>query len=276
MAGLGSKLVEAQAVSLQIAGRTLLEDIQLSLTAGQFTILLGPNGAGKSSLLRLLCGEWQPSSGSILFGGLALNSWQSMALAKRRAVLSQSNQLTFPFTVREVVALGRLPYSQGRPSTKEKELIAQQLEVFDLTQIADRRFTKLSGGEKQRTHLARVTVQLAGGTPNQPTALFLDEPTNNLDPVHHFALLEYAREFAQQGHLIVCVLHDLNTAMRYADNAIMMHEGRIHAAGKPEAILNEANIRSVLGVDAKFMRSEDDNRILVDMLGKASQPEDNS
>ncbi|NBB80728.1 MAG: ATP-binding cassette domain-containing protein, partial [Verrucomicrobia bacterium] len=169
-------LLEARKVTVKAGDKPLISGVDCSLAHGRVDVLVGPNGAGKSTLLRTLTGETEPSDGSVLLEGRTLKSYGNADLARRRACLPQSSNLTFPFTIREVVAIGRYPY-HDTPAQQERVIDAALHEV-GLLERSHETYPHLSGGEKQRVHLARVLAQL-----EEPTGsvLLLDEPTASLD-----------------------------------------------------------------------------------------------
>ncbi|MFH1806686.1 MAG: heme ABC transporter ATP-binding protein [Pseudomonadota bacterium] len=212
----------------------LLADISLEVRPGEVLVVLGPNGAGKSTLLRLLAGEMAPTQGQVMLDQRPLSAWRAGELAQRRAVMPQASMLAFPFSVRDIVALGRAPYRRTSPRRLDQEMIDQALVMADLTAMANRAYPALSGGEKQRVHLARALVQL-WGLDMAPVAagaghrfLLLDEPTAGLDIAHQHALLDIARQQAMHyGVGVLAILHDFNQAALYADRVAILKAGRL-------------------------------------------------
>ncbi|TVR50773.1 MAG: heme ABC transporter ATP-binding protein [Puniceicoccaceae bacterium] len=229
---------------------TILHPIDAILPAGRLTALLGPNGAGKSTLLKLCAGELQPSSGHIDCFGRALADWNSGDLARRRAVLPQQSGLRFPFRVEEVVSLGRSPHPGRGRSREDSRHIAAVLSRVGLAGFEHRLYTSLSGGEQQRVHLARALVQIAGGKPAQ-CLLLLDEPTNNLDLAHQHSILKLARGLRDEGVSVLAVLHDLNLALTYADDALLLHQGRLQASGPITEVLCPYWIQRCFGLPVR-------------------------
>lgn len=229
-------------------GRRILEGISFQLNAGEVLAVLGTNGAGKSTLLASLTGELAPLSGSVELAGRALGSWSAQERARRMAVLPQSSSLAFPFSVAEVVAMGRLPHGTGRH--QDELIIDQALEATDVVQLRERSYLSLSGGERQRVHLARVLAQVWDA--EEQGCLLLDEPTASLDLAHQQLILQQARNMAARGLAVVVVLHDLNLAARYADRLLLLHEGRIGALGAPWDVLSAERIAEVFGVEVRI------------------------
>lgn len=251
-------------------GRKLLDGVSLTVQAGQLTAILGPNGAGKSTLLRVCSGDLAPEEGGARLDGVDLLSWPLDQIAKRRAVLPQLSGLEFPFTVREVVRLGRLPHGDA-DSGSGAALVERALTAMELGGLADRRYPLLSGGERQRTHAARVLAQL--GLEGRPGAwLLLDEPTSALDLVHQHRLMENVRAFVDGGGGAIAVLHDPNLAARYADRIALVSRGQVVAEGPPDRILDPDILGPVYGVRVDVVHLDGWDHPLV-VAGGRDRPE---
>ena len=222
----------------------ILDDISIDLSPGQWIGILGPNGAGKSTLLRIMAGVLPASTGVVRFAGKALEQWSNRERARQLAFLPQRTDLSFPFQVREVVALGRAPHLERWQSegVADEDFIQRAMQLTEVAQLADRQVTTLSGGEFQRVMLARALAQ-------NPAFLLLDEPTTSLDMRHQFALADILTSLVQQGVTVVSVLHDLNLAAAACDSLVLLHAGRVHAAGPPRGVLTVEAIRAVYEVD---------------------------
>ena len=230
-------------------GRRLVDDVTVGFPAGELAVLIGPNGAGKSTLLKLLSGEMRPDGGRVTIGGAALAAMKPSALALRRAVLPQASALAFPFTVREIAALGVAIPGLALSRAEAAAVVDRSLAAVDLTDRADRLHDALSGGERQRAHLARVLAQLwVGAIGRGPGVLMLDEPTAAQDLSHQLAVLDAARNHARAGGAAIVVLHDLNLAARYADRFVVVHEGRVAADGAPAAVVTRRLLADVFRV----------------------------
>lgn len=229
--------------------------------------ILGPNGAGKSTLLRLIAGTFRPHAGEITFNGRALAAIPARRLALERAVLSQNISMDADFSVAEVVCLGRTPHTLGARETRQDRHVCEwALGVVGMGGFVERRFGTLSGGEKQRVHLARVLAQLEGGTPAAaaqsgqaaPTPatsrwLLLDEPTSALDLRHQHDVLALTRRLSREaGFGVIAVLHDLNLALRYADSVLLLSDGRVAAAGPTRTALTCDLVNTVYGVRSRI------------------------
>jgi iron complex transport system ATP-binding protein len=244
-------MLTARSLTFSVAGKTLVDSVNLEVRAGEMVALLGPNGAGKSTLLKMLCGQSRPTSGSVLFENRELGQWPPRELARRRAVLPQSSAVPFEFTALEIVLLGRSPHGDASACG---DMARRAMEKTESLHLADRTVTTLSGGEMQRVQLARVLVQIGldGGAPR---CLMLDEPISNLDPAHQHSALQIARELAGDGAAVLVVLHDLNLAAQYATRLVLMKAGRIVTDGTPAEVLTEERIGEVFGVRATVVRN---------------------
>lgn len=243
-----SLLLEAESVSLRAGTKAVLDEMSASFARGQTVALVGPNGAGKSTLLRALAGELKPSSGHIRLLGRNLTSYSPRLLARHRAVLSQRNNIAFPFTVADVVRMGAIEQGASRTAT----LVEATLAEFDMIDLADRAITTLSGGEQQRAHFARVLVQLACGLEDGGAGfLLLDEPTAGLDLNHQLGMLKALGRRAERGVLVIAILHDLNLAALFAKRIIVLANGRIDSDGSPRDTITERMLSRVFKVDAK-------------------------
>lgn len=239
-------LLEAAKVSVRIRHATLLDNISVALRGGETAAIVGPNGAGKSTLLRTLSGDQRCSDGEIHLKGRPLISFAPRELAKHRAVLSQHVNVSFPFTVEDIIAMG----AGERSRAAAQPLIDAAIEELGLAPLRKRELPTLSGGEQQRAHFARVLVQLACGEQDHgPGVLLLDEPTSSLDLRHQIGLLEIAKRRAREGFAVVAVLHDLNLAVRFADRLIVLNGGHLHADGKTGETITAELIRDVFKVE---------------------------
>lgn len=253
--------LSARHLSLSLSGTPLLKEIDLDVEPGKITTILGPNGAGKTSLLRALIGELAPSTGSITLNGVPIKRVIPMQRARMLAVLPQHSLLNFPFTATEVVMLGRTPHETG--VVHDRQVVAEALQAVDADHLATRIYTQLSGGEKQRVHLARVLAQIWEATAGGDRYLVLDEPTSSFDLAHQQLTLEVVRALARKGVGILMVIHDLNLAARCADHMVLMHGGRIAVSGNPADVLRPETIKDVFQVNVSIGRHPGDDTPLV-------------
>jgi iron complex transport system ATP-binding protein len=244
-------MYEARGVSLTIRGKAILAPSDLAIAPGRVTVLVGPNGAGKSTLLKVLAGEIRPDGGSVRIGGTGLARLAAADLARRRAVLPQSAEVAFAFTVGEVVRIGIMP---GLARAAETAIVQRALAAVDLDDRAGQPCPTLSGGELQRAQLARVLAQLWSAGGGGPSYLLLDEPTASLDLAHQMLVLKIAREHAAAGGGVLAILHDLNLAALVADTIVVLSKGRIVAAGPPAEVVTREMIAEVYGISLAVER----------------------
>ncbi len=244
-------MLEARNLSVRLDGTPILRDLTFALRPGTWTGLVGPNGSGKTTLLRTLIGLL-PYEGTLRFDGPALRQWSARALAHRIAYLQQTPSLTFALSVRELVRLGRAPHKAWlEPHTaRDRRIVREALDQVDMASFAERSVLSLSGGELQRALLAQALAQEAD-------MLLLDEPTTHLDVRHQLALLHLMQTFVREGRTVLAVFHDLELAARYADTTLVLDEGRLAAAGPPQAVLTPDLLASVFRVEASVQFSED-------------------
>ncbi len=234
----------------------MLDDVSLDVNYGQILALVGPNGAGKSTLLAMMSGDLAPSSGTVELNGAPLDSYSAKELARQRSVLLQANMVSFAFTVHDVVLMGRTPWAKTSDEDTDEWLTSQAMQDADVEHLASRSFQALSGGEKARSSLARV---LAQDTP----IVLLDEPTASLDLRHQEDVMVVARRLANSGHAVVVVLHDLSLAGAWADEVVILSNGMLAHQGTPEAVITEATVKSVYGIDVHVLRDPNDRLIVV-------------
>lgn len=237
-------------VSLTLSGTPLLNAIDLDVLPGKIATVLGPNGAGKTTLLRVLVGELAPDSGSVCLNSKAIKDFSPMQRARTLAVLPQHSLLDFPFTAAEVVMLGRTPHDTG--IAHDLEIVGEALRSVDGDYLSERTYTQLSGGEKQRVHLARVLAQIWESSPDGERYLILDEPTSSFDLAHQHLTLEVVRNLARKGVGILMVVHDLNLAARCSDQMFLMQYGKIAVSGTPQQVLQRDIIARVFQVEANI------------------------
>jgi iron complex transport system ATP-binding protein len=239
-------MLQASSVSVVIGGATLVDAVDLSVNPGEMIAIVGPNGAGKSTLLRMLSGDITPTRGTVELKQRTLRAYPPRELARHRAMLSQHINVTFPFTVEEIVHMGAGDNSRATAVP----LVESALDEVGLRGFRHRQLPTLSGGEQQRAHFARVLVQLAcGEAQNGPGLLLLDEPTSSLDLRHQIDLVETARRRAQNGTAVIAILHDLNLAMRFADRLVLLHRGRLAVDGGRNEAMTAETIRTIFEVD---------------------------
>lgn len=257
-------MLAAEGITVRRGGRFVLSDVSCTVSPGEIVVVIGPNGAGKTTLLHAAAGTLRPDAGTISLDGRLLADWPRAALARRRAVLPQHAPLSFPFTVLEVVLLGRSPHRGHTGKRRDLRVVEAVMAETDLLAFADRRYTELSGGERQRVQLARVLAQIwPDGHHHEPSYLLLDEPTNNLDLRHQTAVLDAARHVARRGGGVLAILHDLNLAALYADRVYVIAEGAVFAVGPPDAVIDATTMEAAFGVPVRVMVHPDHGRPMV-------------
>ena len=249
-------LLTAQNLGVVLAGRTVLTDVSLSLSAGHLVALVGPNGAGKTTLLRALAGL-VPSTGAVHVRGDALASLPLRERAKRFGYLPQGHVVHWPLPARDIVALGRFPHGvtdPARMTAKDLDAVSHAMQAADVVEFAGRRVTELSGGERSRVALARV---LAVEAP----VILADEPIASLDPRHQIDVMKSLRTAADGGVLVIVVTHDLGLAARFADHVMVLSAGRLVSQGAPAAALSEQVMHNVFRISA--YRAEHQNEAVI-------------
>ncbi len=232
-------------------GGQRLVDISLEVQRGSSLAIIGPNGSGKTTLLRLAAGELTPDEGCVQACGLEAAGSPRRHLARRVAVVSAQTLVGFPYSVEEVVLMGRAPHVEGfrLESDHDLELARAAMEAMDVLALAERVFDSLSSGEKQRVAVARALTQ-------QPQLLLLDEPGAFLDIKHQVALYDLlSRRCLEEGLTVVSVLHDLNLAALYFERVAMLFRGRLFAYGTPDEVITYANVREVYETDVYVDRN---------------------
>ena len=250
-------VIEAVGATVRVGDAVLLDRVGFAVEAGRFAAILGPNGAGKSTLMKVMAGSLQPAAGKVRLCGKTLREWPRRDSSRLRAVLSQRTDLTFPFSVRDVVLLGRSPYAGQTRRNTDIAIAESTMEMCGISHLAARVYPTLSGGEQQRVQLARVLAQLhRSGTDFSDCsgqALLLDEPTSSLDIAHQHAILDLARNLTGRGMAVAAVLHDINLAAMFADSVHLMKDARMIEAGAPEKVIRPDSVKSIFNIAVRLV-----------------------
>lgn len=236
-------------LSFNYNGFPALKDVELEMGLGEVLSIVGPNGSGKTTLIKCINRILKTKHNTVLIDGKDTGKIGLRELSKMMGYVPQNSTSTFPFTVFDIVLLGRRPYIHWSLGERDKEIVAEILRFLGIDKLAMRHFDELSGGEQQKVVIARALAQ-------QPQILLLDEPTSNLDIKHQLEILCMLRGLAQSKHCSVIVaMHDLNLASRFSDRMLILKQGRIFAVGTPASVLTEENIESVYGVKSQVTNS---------------------
>ncbi|MCL2134025.1 MAG: heme ABC transporter ATP-binding protein [Candidatus Bathyarchaeota archaeon] len=236
-------------LSFSYAGIPILKDIALNVELGELVSIVGPNGSGKSTLLKCVNRILKTGPNSILLDGKDASKFSTKELSKLMGYVPQTSISAFPFTVYDVVMMGRKPYVHWSVGEQDNEIVVQMMDLLGISHLAMRQFSALSGGEQQKVIIARALAQ-------QPQILLLDEPTSSLDIKHQLDILCILKSLAKsKGHAVIVTLHDLNLASRFSDRLFMLKRGRVYATGTPEEVLTAQNIEEVYEIKTDVSHS---------------------
>jgi iron complex transport system ATP-binding protein len=236
-------------LSFNYTGFPVLKDVALEVGLGETLSIVGPNGSGKSTLLKCINRILKTKQNTVFIDGKDTSKINLKELSKIMGYVPQSSTSTFPFTVFDMVLMGRKPYIHWNLSERDNEIVAEMLDFLGIGELAMRHYNELSGGEQQKVVIARALAQ-------QPQILLLDEPTSSLDIKHQLEILFILRSLAQsKERSVIVAMHDLNLASRFSDRMLMLKQGRIFAAGTPESVLTEENIEAAYGVKSRVTHS---------------------
>jgi iron complex transport system ATP-binding protein len=238
--------IEVRNVSFAYDDRTpALRGVRLDVRSGESVALIGPNGSGKSTLLKVVSGVLRPDMGAVQLDERNIGELSARRRARCLAMVEQERPMGFDFTVREVVAMGRIPYRGrfAREARVDRRAVDRAMDLADIRELADRSIRAVSGGERQRVFLGMALAQ-------EPDVLLLDEPTTHLDLRHQVGFMSIVRERACAGMTVLIAIHDLTLAAQATDRIALMSEGRIVVTGIAGDVLTASNVRRVFGVDA--------------------------
>ncbi|HDJ28024.1 MAG TPA: ABC transporter ATP-binding protein [Proteobacteria bacterium] len=241
-----NELLRVSGLSCGYGSKTVLEDVSFSLWTGFFCGLLGPNGSGKSTLINNLCRVYQPQGGELFLEGRSLETFSRRELATKIAVVPQDTHISFPFLVREVVAMGRNPHISGlfaKGYREDDPVVSRIMVETGIEHLQDRPINRISGGERQLVLLARALVQ-------EPKLLLLDEPTSNLDISHSVAILRLVeKKVREEGLAVLAIFHDLNLASIFTDYLFLLQEGSIAFQGETVDVMQQDILEKVFATD---------------------------
>ena len=231
-------------------GKTVVDSVSFEIPKGKVISLIGPNGAGKSTVMGIISRLIARDGGIVDFEGTDIGKWKSKELAKRLAILTQSNNIQMKLTVRELVTFGRFPYSGGRNTDEDNAIIDKAIEYMELREIQDQFIDELSGGQRQRAYIAMVIAQ-------DTEYVLLDEPTNNLDIYDASNMMKIVRRLCDElGKTVILVLHEINYAAFYSDYICAFTDGKIEKFGTVEEVMTKENLSKIYNVDFEIMEIE--------------------
>ncbi|WP_398470675.1 ABC transporter ATP-binding protein [Tardiphaga sp.] len=240
-------MIETQELTRRYGETLVVDRVSLTLPKQGLTAIIGANGAGKSTFLGMVSRLTAASAGAALIDGLDVAKTPTDVLAQRLAILRQDNAIAARVTVRDLVSFGRYPHSKGRLTADDHGRIDDALAFLELEPFADRYLDEVSGGQRQRAHIAMVLAQ-------DTDYVLLDEPLNNLDMRHARAMMSLLRRAVdERGRTVVVVLHDINFASCYAEHIVAMRDGRVVAAGPPDDIVTTAMLRAIYDIDVEVV-----------------------
>jgi len=239
-------MIDLNKVSKNYGTKKVISEVSLPITEEKLTAFIGPNGAGKSTLLSMISRLISIDSGQIYLDHNEVKAWRSNELSKKLSILKQSNGVNLRITVRELVGFGRFPYSKGRMTAEDQDMIDYALEKLGLVEMADEMIDTLSGGQLQRAYIAMILAQ-------DTEYILLDEPLNNLDMNHAVQLMKTLRRLVEEEHkTILLVIHDINFAATYADEIVAMKNGAIFAHGTMEEMIQPHILNALYDMEIKI------------------------
>lgn len=227
----------------------ILKGVEFEVTEGIMTTVLGPNGSGKTTLFKCICGLWKPQKGSISMDHRDLSLLSDGERARICAVVPQEHEPPFPYSVLDVVLMGRVSHISmfSSPSRHDYQKAEEAIGIVGVDHLKDRPYTKISGGERQLALVARALAQEA-------PILLLDEPTSHLDFRNQVLILNKVREIAQQkGLTVLMTLHDPNLSMLFSEKVILLNEGKVVSNGSPQEVITEENLKKVYKIDVSII-----------------------
>lgn len=247
-------LLNISKLEFKAGNRQLLHDISIEIMAGDFVCIIGPNGSGKTTLIRCICRILNSWTGDIEVNGKNIRKFSQTGLAKELSYVPQAQGAELPFTVYEYVSMGRYPYQSAcsRISRSDRDIIYHSMQVVGVDRLSDRRMTTLSGGERQRVYIAAALAQ-------DTRILFLDEPSTYLDIRHQAELLALLKMLhAEKGYTIVCVTHDINSAVTLGSRILGLKNGRVQFLRNTDDIQDADILKDLFDVEFQFIERRSD------------------
>ncbi len=243
-------MLKVNQLTKRYGGKAVVDDVTFTLPKNAVISLIGPNGAGKSTVLNMISRLIESDGGSVDFHGRGIHKWKSRDLAKRLAILTQTNHVQMKLTVRELVAFGRFPYSGSRLTEEDNSIIDRAIRYMELEEFQDRFIDELSGGQRQRAYIAMVIAQ-------DTEYILLDEPTNNLDIYHATNMMKIVRRLCDElGKTVILVLHEINYAAFYSDYICAFVNGQIAKFGTVKEVMTKETLSEIYRVDFEIMEIE--------------------
>ncbi|MBL4951641.1 ABC transporter ATP-binding protein [Neobacillus sp. YIM B02564] len=243
-------MIQVVSLSKFYGKKAVVEDVSVTIQPGKITSFIGPNGAGKSTLLSMVSRLLDADTGEVLIDKADARKMKSNEFAKKVSILKQSNYMNVRLTIRELVSFGRFPYSKGRLTDEDEQIVDQSLEYMHLTELQERYLDELSGGQRQRAFIAMVIAQ-------DTDYILLDEPLNNLDMKHSVQIMKILRRLVDElGKTVVIVLHDINFASVYSDWIVAMKDGRVVKNGPTEEIIQSEALKEIYDMDIPIQKMD--------------------
>lgn len=232
-------MIQVKNITKKYGSKKVVDDVTINIPKGKITSLIGPNGAGKSTVLSIMSRLMKSEGGTVLVEGKEIHSWDQKELAKKLAILKQSNHINMRLTIRELVSFGRFPYSGGNLTKEDEEQIELAIGYMQLKELEHRYLDELSGGQRQRAYIAMVIAQ-------NSEYILLDEPLNNLDMKHASEIMKTLRKLVDElGKTVVIVIHDINFASCYSDYIVALKNGEIAAEGDVETLIQKECLEAI-------------------------------
>nr|WP_317359170.1 ATP-binding cassette domain-containing protein [uncultured Tyzzerella sp.] len=233
--------------------KPIIDDVSLDIPKGQVIAFIGANGAGKSTLISIISRTLSKNSGEVYIDDKELSKWDNNELSKKISILKQSNHLNIRLTVKELVNFGRFPYSKGKLTKEDKEIVDKAIKYMGIEHLQDRYLDELSGGQKQMAFISMIIAQ-------DTEYIFLDEPLNNLDMHHCVKIMKNVKRLAKEmNKTVIIVIHDINFVSLYADHIIAMKDGKIVKNSKKEEIIKEPILKEIYGMDIQVKNIDGQN-----------------